>query len=55
MKLENVPYESVYAKSLYGNTWILSIVTDTTWIMMSTETPVDQVMAQKIVQEMKKY
>jgi hypothetical protein len=55
IKLEGVPYESVYAKSLFGKTWILSIVTETTWIMMTTETPISTVMAQKIVQEMKQY
>jgi hypothetical protein len=55
VKLENVPYESVYAKTIVGKTYILSIKADNTWIMMTTTTPIDQIMAQKIVQEMKKY
>jgi hypothetical protein len=55
IKLDNVPFESVYAKDLFGKVRILSIVTDTTWIMMTTTAPLDQVMAQKIVQEIKPY
>ncbi|HSA83269.1 MAG TPA: hypothetical protein VLF20_00100 [Patescibacteria group bacterium] len=54
-KLENTPFETIYAKSLYGKTWILSMRNDTTWIMMTTDTPVGEVLAQKIAQEMKPY
>jgi hypothetical protein len=53
--LQGTKFESVYAKSLYGNTYILSIVTDKSWIMMSTFAPIDKAMVQKIAQEMKEY
>jgi hypothetical protein len=52
-KLENTPYEAYFGTSLYNNTKILSIVTNTTWILMTTQAPIDQVMAQKIAAEMK--
>lgn len=55
IKLENVPYESVYARTIVGKAFILSIKAENTWIMMSTTSPIDTVMAQKIVQEMKEY
>lgn len=53
--LENVPHESVYARSIVGKTIILSIKTEDTWIMMTTTAPIDQVMAQKIAQEIHRY
>jgi hypothetical protein len=55
VKLENVPYESVYARDLFGSARILSIQTEETWIMMTTTASIDQIMAQKIVQEIKPY
>jgi hypothetical protein len=55
IKLENAPFESVYAKDLFGKIRILSIVTDTTWIMVTTTAPLDQIMAQKIAQEIRPY
>lgn len=55
VKLENVPFESVYAKAVVGGATILSIKTENTWIMMTTQAPINTIMAQKIAQEMKQY
>lgn len=53
--IEDTPFETRYGRSVYSKTWILSMKTESSWIMMSTQSPIDSVMAQKMAQEMKRY
>ena len=48
--LSNTPYESVLGKAANGQTTILSIVTDKTWIIMNTVGNIDDSSAQLIAE-----
>lgn len=50
--LDDTPYPSVAGKSLDDKAQILSIVAGTTWVFVTTSSPLDQIHLQRIAQSM---